>query len=201
MTITVKNLAKKYNRSVIFKGLDYEFQKGIITAITGSNGSGKSTLLRVLSSQLEPDAGNLVYEVADNDHSMVYEHIGFVAPYIDIPDEFSFLELLKFHSKFKQPTLSLDQIITTCFLEHFAKKPIKEYSSGMKQRVKLSLNLFFLNEIYLFDEPCSHLDSNGFNWFNKHLPNLKKHGTVIIASNNKEEIKHASQSIDIQQFK
>lgn len=201
MTITVKNLAKKYNRSVIFKDLNYEFPKGTITAITGSNGSGKSTLLRVLSSQLEPDSGEIIYGIANNDHSKVFKHIGYVAPYIDIPDEFTFKELLEFHLKFKTPLIRIDEIVSKCFLENFANKPIKEYSSGMKQRTKLALNLFFMHDIYFFDEPCSHLDVNGFVWFNDNLPNLSQYGTVIIASNNKEEIKHAIQSIDIQDFK
>lgn len=201
MTITAKNLSKKYNRSFIFQGLNHEFQKGSIIAVKGPNGSGKSTLLRVLSSQLEPDSGELVFDLSDNDHSKVYDHIGYVAPYIDIPDEFTFKELLEFHSKFKHPFKAIDEIVKLCFLEKFENTPIKEFSSGMKQRAKLSLNLFFRHDIYLFDEPCSHLDANGFKWFNDHLPNLREFGTIVIASNNKDEIKHAVQSIDIQEFK
>lgn len=201
MTITVKQLQKSYNRTLIFKNLDYVFETGKITAILGPNGSGKSTLLRVLSTQLEPDNGTVEFTNPKINLDMAYQKVGYVAPYIDIPEEFSFKELLEFHSKFKSPLIHINEIINKCMLTPFANKPIKEFSSGMKQRVKLSLNFFFNNSIYLFDEPCSHLDVKGFEWFNNNVCSLTKYGVVIIASNNPEEIKHASQTIDIQHLK
>ncbi|MBI1183964.1 ATP-binding cassette domain-containing protein [bacterium] len=200
MTITVSKLTKRFNRNVIFSDMSCSFPSNSISAILGPNGSGKSTFLRVLAAQLEPDEGSLHYPEGMNSHN-AYQELGFVAPYIDIPEEFSFDELLTFHKKFKSSVLSNDEIIDRCHLLKFRHTAIKEYSSGMKQRVKLSLNLFFDLKLYLFDEPCSHLDKEGFQWFNEHVQALTKKGIVVIGSNNENEYRHAQQLIDIQHFK
>lgn len=201
MTITAKNLAKRYNRNVIFKGLSTRFESNKTYAILGPNGSGKSTLLKVLASMIDPDEGQLIYNLPPPFDRQVYRAVGYVAPYIDIPEEYTFTELLLFHSKFKEAQLPLDQVIDRCGLGRFDDIPIKEYSSGMKQRVKLALVLFFKNLISVYDEPCSHLDKEGFEWFNEHLQNGVQHGLVLIGSNNPEEYKNAHVHLDIQSFK
>lgn len=201
MTIIANNITKRYNRNVIFKDFSFQFDNKRISAILGPNGSGKSTLLRILSSQLEPDSGSLSYFDGKVLADKIFKHIGYVAPYIDIPEEFTFNELLSFQKKFKSSSLSNDDIIDKCHLLNFKDTCLKEFSSGMKQRAKLSLNLFFNHEIYLFDEPCSHLDKEGFAWFNANIQELKGNGTIVICSNNSDEYLHAEQFVDIQDFK
>ena len=201
MKVEVDLIDKNFNRNVIFKQLSAVFSKGCISAILGPNGSGKSTLIKVLSGQLSPDKGHLQFNGIKYEEQKIYEHIGYVAPYIDIPEEYRFEELLDFHRLFKKSTWTNQAILSETGLQRFTKLPIKEYSSGMKQRVKLSLNLFFDHGIYLFDEPCSHLDQNGYEWFLHHLANLKNKGVVILGSNDKQEYRLAEQYVDIQDFK
>lgn len=201
MTITVKNLAKRYNRNVIFKGFSAQFEPEKTYAILGPNGSGKSTLLKVLASITDPDEGEIVYQVPNIKKEHIFQTVGYVAPYIDVPEEYTFPELLTFHSKFKASRFALTEIVERCGLSKFVDVPIKEYSSGMKQRVKLSLVLFFKNLISIYDEPCSHLDKEGFDWYNEHVQNHVKHGLVLIGSNNPEEYRSADVHIDIQSFK
>lgn len=150
---------------------------------------------------IEPDEGTLTYDLPAPYNKQVYRAVGYVAPYIDIPDEYTFGELLDFHSKFKEAMLKKNDVIDRCGLSKFKMVPIKEYSSGMKQRVKLSLVLFFKNWISVYDEPCSHLDKEGFAWFNEHLQNRVQHDLVLIGSNNTEEYKTATVHMDIQSFK
>jgi len=201
MTIIVRNLAKRYNRNTIFKNLSAQFEQEKTYAILGPNGSGKSTLLKVLAAITDPDEGEITYQIPNYKKEHIYQTVGYVAPYIDIPEEYTFPELLSFHSKFKQPRVQLEEVVALCGLSRFEDTPIKEYSSGMKQRVKLSLVLFFKNLISVYDEPCSHLDKEGFDWYNEHVQNHVKHGLVLIGSNNPEEYKSADVHIDIQSFK
>ena len=201
MTIIANELTKRFNRNVIFKNFTYTFSKGEVTAVLGPNGSGKSTLLRVLSGQLEPDEGSLSYFNGESTSDNIFQSLGFVAPYIDVPEEFTFKELLAFQRKFKHSELSNEEIIDNCHLRKFQDTSIKEFSSGMKQRVKLSLNLFFEHKVFIFDEPCSHLDKEGFDWFNAYLAKIAKKGIVIVGSNNPNEYLCAKQFVDIQDFK
>ena len=200
MTLVAKGISKRYNRNVIFKEFSYTFNSGHIYAILGPNGSGKSTLIKVLSGQVEPDDGTLEhFGKTESDDS--YRDIGLTAPYVSVPEEFNFKELLTFHGQFKKPDLSVDEIIHNAGLDYAAQTPIKDYSSGMKQRVKLCLNLFFYHKVHLFDEPCSHLDKAGFSWFNQQLEHLPKNRIYIIGSNNPDEYGLSDQQIEIQQFK
>lgn len=200
MTLVAKSISKRYNRNVIFKEFSYTFEPGHIYAILGPNGSGKSTLIKVLSGQVEPDDGILEH-FGQKDAYNSFQDIGLTAPYVSVPEEFNFAELLAFHGQFKTPDSEIKEIIHNTGLEHAAKIPIKDYSSGMKQRVKLCLNLFFRHKIHLFDEPCSHLDQEGFSWFNSQLKQLPKDRILIIGSNNPDEYVQSDQQIEIQLFK
>jgi energy-coupling factor transporter ATP-binding protein EcfA2 len=71
----------------------------------------------------------------------------------------------------------------------------------MKQRVKLSLNLFFQLKAHLFDEPCAHLDQAGYAWFNHHVSKVSPDSAVVIASNDPAEYLHAKEEIRMEQFK
>lgn len=179
--------------------MSFKMERGETYAILGPNGSGKSTFLKILSGQQSPDSGTISYEHSDAER--VYSKLNFTAPYIDIPEEFSFSELLKFHANFKKPIFSAEKMVNKCGLGAFKDKSIKEYSSGMKQRVKLALNLFFEAELRLFDEPCSHLDAQGYSWFHEQKAAIEKDSITCIASNDKNEYLGANQHIELANFK
>ena len=82
-----------------------------------------------------------------------------------------------------------------------SKKWIKDYSSGMKQRVKLALALFADVELCLLDEPTSNLDEQGVEWYLNTLEKMPKNRTLIIASNLEREYGFCTHKIDINQYK
>ena len=103
MTIQLQNIGKRYRLEWIFRGIHNGFQAGERWAILGPNGSGKSTLLKVLSGHLTPSKGEVSFE----DHGVVikeeavYKKISYAAPYIELIEEFTLEEMLRFHSKLK----------------------------------------------------------------------------------------------------
>lgn len=201
MIITAEHIGKKFGRNSIFTKLNHVFQPNSITAVLGSNGSGKSTLLRVLSGQMDCDEGKISYLQGRVSRDAFFRYVGYTAPYIDLPEEFTFKELLRFHAHFKAHSLPLVQIPEACGLDKAAHIAIKEYSSGMKQRVKLSLNLFFQHKAHLFDEPCAHLDQAGYEWFNHQIAHMPSDCAVVIASNDPGEYLQASEEIRMELFK
>lgn len=202
MNIEVINLGKRFNRDWIFKNLNFEIEVGERLAIVGRNGAGKSTLLKILGGYLPQTRGDIKYlkksEVLETEDIQL--EMNFVAPYFNLIEEYTLAELLLFHSNFKKPILNLNQLLKDCDLSKDTNKFIKDYSSGMKQRVKLMLAFGFDSKILLLDEPTSNLDERGINWFKKMVLESKEDKTIIIASNLKEEIKLCSKSVEINKF-
>src|ERR1700735_4833430 len=103
MKIILQNIGRRFNRDWIFRGIDYTFTLGETYAILGPNGSGKSTLLSVLNGSLSPSAGSIDYSYQGNpvEAEQVFQQLSLAAPYLEVIEEFSLLEMIDFHFKFK----------------------------------------------------------------------------------------------------
>ncbi|MFQ3214001.1 MAG: ABC-type multidrug transport system ATPase subunit [Marivirga sp.] len=189
--ITITKLSKGFNKQKLFSELSFSLKTNETLAITGANGSGKSTLLRILAGVLPPTKGTITISKnnkivsADNLH----QHINICAPYLDLIDEFTLREHLTFHSKFKEEIrdVSLEETIQRAGLHHSYSKLVAEFSSGMKQRLKLILSLCFVGDILLLDEPTSHLDQAGKKWYQDIMKVYSKNRITIIFSNEPSE--------------
>ena len=165
MKISLENIGKKFNRRWIFKGIKFNFEPNHKCAVLGANGSGKSTLLQIIAGNHSASAGNIKYKM-EGEHiprENVFKHLSFAAPYLELPEELTFREILDFHSKFKTPLLPLKKILEFTYLEKDADKQLIYFSSGMRQRAKLAQALLFESSMVLLDEPTSHLDKDGIN--------------------------------------
>jgi ABC-type multidrug transport system ATPase subunit len=187
MTVAVSNLGKRFNREWIFRGLTMEFTAGNIYAITGPNGSGKSTLMQVLWGQVPPSEGKLEFttEAGTIPIEEAFNQLTLAAPYMDLLEEFTLREHLNFHFQLKQMTAgdSIDGLLHKLELEIAADKPIKQFSSGMKQRVKLGLALFSQSKAVFLDEPTTNLDEAAAAWYRNHLARIAPEKLVFIATN------------------
>lgn len=205
MIISVRELAKRYFNELIFKKLTHSFSSGESYAITGPNGSGKSTLLKVLSGVVPQTKGEISFQ---NREKVIgpddwFKHIAFISPYLELLEEFTLREFLEFHSNFKSISkgYSIDEIISLSFLSEARNKQIRFFSSGMKQRLKLTLAFYFENEIIFLDEPTTNLDSQGFEWYQKNIEILNGQRLLFIASNQLKEYEMCSKSLNILDYK
>lgn len=205
MQIFLRGLGKKFNREWIFKDLNKTIQIGQPLAITGPNGSGKSTLLQIISGWSLPSAGEINYffdgKKVSPDH--VFRHMDYVAPYTELIEEMTLNEFLKFHFKFKnlRNGISIEDLIRSARLEKDRNKLLKYYSSGMKQRLKLSLGFFSACPLLLLDEPVTNLDAENKLWYSKEIKKVLTTKMIIIASNQEEEYTFADDLIKIGNFK
>lgn len=204
ITITVEGLSKRFNREWIFRNFSHEFKPGNVYAITGPNGSGKSTLLSVLWGQVPPTSGNLKYHAAaEIPVEDIHKHISIATPYMDLIEDFTLAEILQFHFKLKpiRNNLSHEQLIEKLYLTESKDKQIRNFSSGMKQRLKLGLAFFTQSSIIYLDEPGSHLDEVAFQWYCDHLAAVPKECTIFIGSNDPAEYAQATQILNLKDFK
>ncbi len=187
MKIVTENLGKRFNREWIFKKLNFTFESGNTYAIVGPNGSGKSTLMQVLWGQVFPSAGSLSYSIDSREIKIEDCHrlVSIATPYMELIEEFTLEEMIRFHFKFKKPvnSHSTDEMIDLMVLDHARKKPISNFSSGMKQRLKLGLAFFSDTPALFLDEPTSNLDKKSIDWYQVNLSNSRGSRLVLIASN------------------
>lgn len=202
--LVAKNLGKRFRNEWIFKNFDYDFQAGNVYAITGANGSGKSTLLQLLWAQTLPTTGSVSYLLNNQEIEVqsIYQQVAIVGPYLELIEEFTLEELVQFHFKLRKPIegINVKDIITLLHLNHAALKQIGNFSSGMRQRVKLGLAVLTEKKVLFLDEPYTNLDETSCLWAEDLI---KKYPTdlTFIASNDKNEYRHADQIIDMHTFK
>src|SRR5690606_11432889 len=146
LKIHLEEASKRFQYEWIFKNLSLELFQGNSLAITGSNGSGKSTLLKCLCGAIPITSGKIDYllEGKTIPETEWFSYLSISAPYMEVPEEFSLEELLDFHFKFKKSLngISSKDIIEQLYLTSHSSKPVGQFSSGMKQRLKLGLALF-----------------------------------------------------------
>lgn len=206
MRIVLENIGRRYNRDWILKGINYTFQKGQTYALLGPNGSGKSTLIKLISGSLTPSIGTLKYTQGNKSIKIedIYKHISFVAPYIELIEEFTLHEMIDFHFSFKHllKGFSKKDLFSFLSLDLSVHKELKYFSSGMKQRVKLALACFTDSDILMLDEPTSNLDNEGEEWYLRLIENtVHENRVLIVASNQQKEYSFCTNYIHILDYK
>ncbi|MGE0587646.1 MAG: ATP-binding cassette domain-containing protein [Cyclobacteriaceae bacterium] len=206
MNIVTENLGKRFNREWIFKQLNYTFEQGVYYAITGPNGSGKSTLMQVLWGQVPQSQGQLNYTSSSNITIPIdecHQHLSIATPYMELIEEFTLEEMVRFHFKFKEVLNgeSTDEIISRMALDHARKKQVSNFSSGMKQRLKLGLAFFSKTTALFLDEPTSNLDKKAIDWYQVNLRGVARERLVLIASNVDYEYPEEAKKLDLLDYK
>lgn len=200
MEILVQNLSKKFRQEFVIRHFNYTFQSGNSYAITGPNGSGKSTLLQLLAQFTLPNTGTV--EMSGVDPDLVYSHITYAAPYVELIEEYTLAEHLEILSKnnYLPSSITLETLERFIDLQPGRYKLIKNYSSGMRQKIKLGFALLSERPVLLLDEPTTNFDEQAKNWFFERLEE-QRNKLIIIASNEAREINFCQEKISIQEFK
>lgn len=185
MEIIAEGLGKRYNFQWIFSEIQWHIEQGSKWVILGANGSGKSTLLQIIAGAHHASAGDITWKAQGQliDAEQVYQYVSLAAPYLELIEDFTLKEHLAFHFSLKQTQLSLADLVHLSSLSHAADRPIRYYSSGMKQRVRLLLAICSKAPLLLLDEPTSNLDEAGIQWYQNLVHEFATDKTIVVASN------------------
>lgn len=206
INIKVDNLGKKFGREWIFRNLSLSILPQEKIVLLGGNGSGKSTLLQVLANYQMSNEGTIQYHVnrAEVGTEEVYKYLSIATPYLELIEEFTLLEMIEHHQHFKpfQSNLSTKQVVAICELESARNKFIRNFSSGMKQRVRLALSILSDCPLLLLDEPISNLDAKAIDWYKSMIQTYAMHKTILVCSNKiKDEYEFCSKEINVEDYK
>ncbi|MEL6987988.1 MAG: ABC transporter ATP-binding protein [Bacteroidota bacterium] len=205
MEVKLDRISKRYISEYIFKNVSFHFKPGLNYAIKGANGTGKSTLLKIISSNLTPSKGEIDFHLNNQKIPLieVYKQITYAAPYMDVIEEYTLDELLRFHVKLKplRKGVELETFKEILNFKRVKSKYISAYSSGMKQRLKLALSILSEASLILLDEPTSNLDNEGKIWYKTLIRKYTTEATVLIASNEDADFVDCVDGINIESFK
>jgi len=205
MEIQLEKVAKKFNKEWIFKNINLSFSPKDTIAVTGPNGSGKSTLLQVVAGSLLQTSGKIHYDhngqSIEADH--IYKHLSLVAPALSLPEDFTLTEFLFFHFKFKKLKSGHDinKLSHIFRLEKARNKYIKNFSTGMKQRLKLGIAFYADSPLLLLDEPATNLDVSGIDWYLEEIEKVINEKLIFVCSNRTDEYEFCEKKINILDYK
>ncbi len=202
--LSVNSLSKSFNNKTVFKDLSFEVKQGMSLAITGKNGSGKSTLLKIICGLLSPNTGQtqLLFSGKVYGSNEIYKFTGFSAPYLNLYDELTGYENLELAAKLRGTGIkNIIKLINRFELSESSKLLCKNYSSGMKQRLKLAFSLLCDPFILLFDEPTTNIDESGILIFKKIIEEHRSKKIIIIATNDKSETGLCENTLNVEEYK
>lgn len=191
LDIRIQNAGKRFNFHWIFRNLDLHMEAGSRWVFLGSNGSGKSTLLQIVAGHQSLSEGDIHWN--QNGVPVLPEHLyaqlSLAAPYLELIEEFSLEEHLRFHFSVKPPIggMRIEEILELSGLKSKANLRIGYFSSGMKQRTKLLLAILSDTPLLLLDEPLSNLDQAATQWYLDLVDRFGKGRTIIVCSNSQAD--------------
>ncbi len=192
--ISFADVAKRYDLRVVFRSLSGEAAPGQVLVVTGPNGSGKSTLLAILCGLLRPTQGAVSHVVngSDTPREAWRRHLGVVAPAMAVYEELDALENLRFFARVRGMEMAEErchECLELVGLEPGRTTPVRGYSTGMAQRLKIAQALLHDPPVLFLDEPGSNLDPAGKDWLGEYVHGLAAVGkTIVLATNDRDEM-------------
>ena len=180
--LKINNLSKKFAKFQALKQVTLKIPDLSTFALLGPNGSGKTTLLKSLIGSIKSDSGevelngNVDVRSAEYKTQLVYmPQTPVFLPHLSAREIIALLIQLR-----KKPALMAERLIKELEIDKFWKKPFRELSGGMKQKINILQCFMFDFKIAFLDEPTASLDPH-VAWYLKSLiKELNQNGKTIV---------------------
>lgn len=194
--LEVKDLVKVYPGGIAaLQGVNLNIGRGMF-GLLGPNGAGKSTFMKILTGLLEPTSGKVIFEGVDivENPQNVWERLGY------LPQDFGFYPhltgeaMLTYLLQLKgvEAPSGLQQLVSELLervnLSFAARRKVKEYSGGMRQRLGIAQAVAGNPSLIIVDEPTSGLDPEERLRFYHLLSELGQDRTVILSTHIVEDV-------------
>jgi ABC-2 type transport system ATP-binding protein len=182
--IDVVDLSKRFGKTQAVAGLSFRVEPGTITGFLGPNGAGKSTTLRAVLGLVHPDSGSAtVLGVRYRDLDRPLGRVGAVLEASEVhPGRSGRNHLRVLAAAAGLPRSRVEEVLELVELKNAAKRRVKGYSLGMRQRLGLATALLGDPEVLVLDEPANGLDPAGIRWLRDLLRSLAAEGRTILIS-------------------
>ncbi|HEY2788486.1 MAG TPA: ATP-binding cassette domain-containing protein [Gaiellales bacterium] len=194
--VRAESLTKRFGKLTAVDNLSFALEPGTITGFLGPNGAGKTTTLRMLLGLAAPSAGQaLIFERPYAQIERPALRIGAVLEATDFhPGRSGRNHLRTLSQAVGIPDSRVDEVLRTVELDSAARRRVKGYSLGMRQRLGLAAALLGDPELLVLDEPANGLDPEGVRWLRDFLRRFAGSGhTVLVSSHVLAEV---AQTVD-----
>ena len=195
--IEIKNVTKRFGDKLVIDNVSLDIEKGEIFGLLGPNGAGKSTLINLTVGLLKIDKGEILidgYDIAKEDLKAKAK-IGLVPQEIALFESLNARENLEYwgglyglHGKLLKDRIN--EALEIAALTEHVKKPIKNYSGGMKRRLNIAAAMMHHPEILIMDEPTVGVDPQSRNHIFEVVKKMNRdyNSTIVYTSHYMEEV-------------
>ena len=182
--VMVDALTKRFGDLVAVDDLTFHLDAGTVTGFLGPNGAGKTTTLRTLLGLTAPTAGTAtLFGRAYRDLIDPMRRVGAVLEAGDFhPGRTGRDHLRALAYATRVPTTRVDEVLRLVELDSAARRRVKTYSLGMRQRLALAAALLGDPELLVLDEPANGLDPEGVHWLRDFLRAFATEGKTVFVS-------------------
>ncbi len=197
--LVAQGLTKRYGKVLAVDDVSFEVRAGTITGFLGPNGAGKTTTLRIFLGLVHPTAGSATVDgrrFRDLERptrvGAVLEATGFY------PGRSGRDHLRAIATAARIPQQRVGEVVELVGLESAAKRRVKGYSLGMRQRLGIATALLGDPEILILDEPANGLDPDGIRWLRDFMRDFAGSGrTILVSSHVLAEVAQVAQDVVI----
>ena len=199
MELMIDRVTKRYENKIAVDRISLKLHKGVY-GLLGANGAGKTTLMRMLCGILKPTEGTIALDGMDVSEENYRALLGYLPQDFGYYPEFSGLDFLMYMAALKglpkeQAKRKTAELLKLVALEDVAKKKIKTYSGGMKQRIGIAQALLNDPEVLVLDEPTAGLDPKERVRFRNLIAELGKDSIVLLSTHIVSDIEHIADEV------
>ncbi|NCB92558.1 MAG: ABC transporter ATP-binding protein [Clostridia bacterium] len=186
MELKVDRLTKQYKNKIAVDRISITLKKGVY-GLLGANGAGKTTWMRMLCGILTPTSGTISYDGIDVNTEEYRELLGYLPQDFGYYPNFTGWDFLMYMASLKgldrkAAEQKIAELLELVSLSDIAKKKIKTYSGGMKQRLGIAQALLNDPKIMILDEPTAGLDPKERVRFRNLIEELGKDNIIILST-------------------
>ncbi|MEV0173834.1 ABC transporter ATP-binding protein [Streptomyces sp. NPDC050803] len=183
-SIDVQNLTKEYGTRRAVDQLTFQVVPGRVTGFLGPNGAGKSTTMRLVLGLDRPTSGTAT--IGGRAYATLPEPLRHVGALLD-PQAAHGSRTGRDHLRVlaasnRIPDRRVDEVLQETGLASVARRRVKTYSLGMRQRLGIAAALLGDPEVVVLDEPSNGLDPEGIIWIRELLRRLAGEGRTVLVS-------------------
>ncbi|MCX5245524.1 ATP-binding cassette domain-containing protein [Streptomyces sp. NBC_00201] len=205
IAVTVRGMVKHYGETKALDGVDLDVREGTVMGVLGPNGAGKTTLVRILSTLLQPTAGQATvagYDVLRQPRQL-RRVIGLTGQYASVDEKLPGWENLYMIGRLldlprKQARTRANELLERFSLTDAAKRPASTYSGGMRRRLDLAASMIGRPEVLFLDEPTTGLDPRTRNEVWDEVKTMVGEGvTVLLTTQYMEEAEQLASELTV----
>lgn len=199
MELVIDRVSKQYKNLIALDRVSLKLHKGVY-GLLGANGAGKTTLMRMICGIVTPTSGRISFDGTDVKEESYRAVLGYLPQDFGYYPEFSGMDFLLYMASLKgidskSAKKRANELIKLVSLEDVAKRKIKTYSGGMKQRIGIAQAMLSNPKILILDEPTAGLDPRERVRFRNIIAELGKNSIVLLSTHIVSDIEHIADEI------